>query len=370
MIGGFFNPILQGGTAASMDVDFVASTQSAQIGIGITFSNLSDPTPIFNFWEFGDGSFSTASNPTKSFLSPGDYTITLNAVDNNSGGIEEKIDYIDISKVFLLDSYPGATAAFSTSRISSTYNGDCMIVRRSTDNATQSIGFSNNELDTTSLLSFAGAGNAFITTWFDQSNSNNNVISGTAANQPRIVNNGTLETLNGRPAPRFLGNTSLIHTTTTKTFSQPLTIFNVSKLTASSGIDASIIYDSLAASGDRCLLYHTGNTESPFNTFRYGAFDLKTISSSTTNTLLTTTIHSGTASLARTQGVQRHIGTTDSPGTQSLSGLTIGGLRGLNTIASQYAFSGHIAEFIMYDSNKNADLVGIESIINSYWLIY
>jgi PKD repeat protein len=96
MIGGFFNPILQGGTAASMDVDFVASTQSTDTGVGITFSNLSDPTPVFNFWEFSDGSFSTASSPQKSFTTPGTYSITLNAVDAVSGGIETKIDYISI----------------------------------------------------------------------------------------------------------------------------------------------------------------------------------------------------------------------------------------------------------------------------------
>jgi PKD repeat protein len=94
--GAFFNPILTSGTASSMSVDFVASTQSTETGIGITFSNLSSPTPVFNYWTFGDGSFSTASNPNKSYISQGTYSVILRAVDNVSGGIEEKTDYIFI----------------------------------------------------------------------------------------------------------------------------------------------------------------------------------------------------------------------------------------------------------------------------------
>jgi hypothetical protein len=96
-IGSFFNPILAGGgTVSSMDVDFIASTQSTQAGEIVSFTNLSDPTPIFNFWEFGDGSFSTASNPDKIYSSIGAFSITLNACDNVSGSIESKNDYIII----------------------------------------------------------------------------------------------------------------------------------------------------------------------------------------------------------------------------------------------------------------------------------
>jgi len=96
-IGSFFNPILAGGgTVSSMDVDFIASTQSTTAGATISFTNLSDPTPIFNFWEFGDGSFSTASNPDKIYSSLGTFSVTLNACDLTSGGIKTKTDYISM----------------------------------------------------------------------------------------------------------------------------------------------------------------------------------------------------------------------------------------------------------------------------------
>jgi len=115
MIGGFFNPILQGGTAASMDVDFVASTQSTDGGVGITFSNLSDPTPVFNFWDFGDGSFSTASTPNKIYFLQGTYSVTLNAVDLVSGGIETKINYINILTSLTYTNATGGTTLEYTS---------------------------------------------------------------------------------------------------------------------------------------------------------------------------------------------------------------------------------------------------------------
>jgi len=54
----------------------------------------------------------------------------------------------------LLDEYSGAAAAYSLRRLSSSYSGDAIVVRRSSDNATQSIGFVNNELDTNALSTF------------------------------------------------------------------------------------------------------------------------------------------------------------------------------------------------------------------------
>ena len=82
-----------------------------------------------------------------------------------------------------------------------------MEVRRSSDNALQDIGFdANGDLDTASLLSFVGAGDGFVRTWYDQSGNVNNFQQTTTSNQPQIVASGVVDLLNLKPSISFLGN--------------------------------------------------------------------------------------------------------------------------------------------------------------------
>ena len=87
----------------------------------------------------------------------------------------------------LLNDYSGAAAAYSLRLLDNTYSGNAIKVRRSSDNTEQDIAFVNNELYTASLETFAGAGDAFVTTWYDQSGSGNDATQTTAASQPQIV---------------------------------------------------------------------------------------------------------------------------------------------------------------------------------------
>ena len=108
--------------------------------------------------------------------------------------------------IFLLDEYPNVKAAYSMRKLSSTYTGACIRVRRSSDNTEQDIGFVNDELDTTALLSFVGSNNGYVTTWYNQKGTGFNLNTATAINQPLIVNSGVVETVNRRPA--ILGDTN------------------------------------------------------------------------------------------------------------------------------------------------------------------
>jgi hypothetical protein len=93
--------------------------------------------------------------------------------------------------------FAGSLAAFST-RIpaGSIYNGPLVRVRRSSDNAETDIGTLSADangdkfLDSAALLTFVGAGNGFVTVWYDQSGNARNVSQTTVNNQPRIVNAG------------------------------------------------------------------------------------------------------------------------------------------------------------------------------------
>jgi hypothetical protein len=61
-------------------------------------------------------------------------------------------------------------------------------------------------LDANALLAHVGAGNGFVTTWYDQSGNGRHATQTTAGNQPRIVGSGAIETFNGRPAVRMLSD--------------------------------------------------------------------------------------------------------------------------------------------------------------------
>lgn len=125
---------------------------------------------------------------------------------------------------FILDrlSTPVA-AAYSLQKLKADYAGTPIRVRRSSDNAEANIPFgADGWLDQTALLAHVGAGSGFVTTWYDQSGSGRHATQTTAANQPRIVNAGVVQTLNGRPTldqvttngrlniPAFSGMTSAL----------------------------------------------------------------------------------------------------------------------------------------------------------------
>lgn len=111
--------------------------------------------------------------------------------------------------VTILDSLSASSAAaFSTRKLRSAYAGQCMNVRRSSDNAQQDIGFVNGVLDTASLLAFVGANNGFVTKWYDQSGNARDVSQATAVNQPQIVASGVVNLLNSKPAVKSIAANS------------------------------------------------------------------------------------------------------------------------------------------------------------------
>ncbi len=102
--------------------------------------------------------------------------------------------------------FPLVNLLLSVRKVNPAYNGPCMRVRRSNDNAEQDIYFTNaGNLDTASLQLFTGSNNAFVAKWYDQSlnaydvEQNNNLL------QPQIVSGGSiLLSDNGLPAITFV----------------------------------------------------------------------------------------------------------------------------------------------------------------------
>ena len=116
---------------------------------------------------------------------------------------------------YLLDTYSGAAAAYSVARrLSSTYTGALIRVRRSSDNAEQDIGYTvGNVLDESALTTFVGANNGFVVTIYDQSGNNRNQSQSTVLKQPRVINSGVLETVSGKPSINFINGTWMRNST-------------------------------------------------------------------------------------------------------------------------------------------------------------
>lgn len=91
-------------------------------------------------------------------------------------------------------------------RIRSGYKGNALYVRRSSDNAKAIIAYKSGVLDTVSLLAFVGGGSGYVEGIWDQSNHKFYFEQTDTSKQARIVNSGTLETKNGKPALYFDGS--------------------------------------------------------------------------------------------------------------------------------------------------------------------
>lgn len=106
----------------------------------------------------------------------------------------------------MLDTFSGATAAYSLRLLSNSYSGNCVTVRRDSDNLDANIGFSGGALDTSALAAHCGSANGFVATWFDQSGNSRNAAQLTDSRQPKIYDGTTgVMTENGKPALQFDG---------------------------------------------------------------------------------------------------------------------------------------------------------------------
>lgn len=184
--------------------DFSGTPTSVNIGDTVAFTDLSTNTPTSWSWAFAGGTpaTSTTQNPSIVYNTAGTYGVDLTASNIAGSDLESKPNYITVINPYLLDNYTGATAAYSVRKLSSTATS-ALRVRRSSDNTEQDIGFVGLDLDTTALSSFVGAGNGFITKWYDQSTNGNHLLQTTAATQPQIVFSGAVYTINGKPSVKY-----------------------------------------------------------------------------------------------------------------------------------------------------------------------
>lgn len=77
-------------------VDFAASQTTIFTGGTIDFTDLSSNSPTSWSWNFGDGGMSNQQNPSYSYSTPGTYTVTLAATNQDGTTTESKLGYITV----------------------------------------------------------------------------------------------------------------------------------------------------------------------------------------------------------------------------------------------------------------------------------
>jgi ELWxxDGT repeat protein len=78
------------------EADFHASETTICASVAIDFFDDSSGTYDKRYWDFGDGSNSTCPNPSHTYVTAGNYTVSLTVSDGYGDDTETKIDYITV----------------------------------------------------------------------------------------------------------------------------------------------------------------------------------------------------------------------------------------------------------------------------------
>jgi len=273
---------------------------------------------------------------------------------------------IQPSTGLLLDQYTGAAAAYSLRKLSLIYSGDAIIVRRASDNATQSIGFlSNGELDTSSLESFCAGTDGFVTTWYDQSGNGVDAAQTIAGAQPKIVSSGSTILDNSKPCVQFDGIANSIVTSSNFIAITDLSLFVLRKFNFLQPRPQDIISQGATASSQGFKYGMSGGAQDQlviYYSSSYAATDGTTTINQELHSLITTssttTLNINAAGQALSVSSGRQIGNNNDP-------LTIG-----KRDSGGGFFNGNIQELVIYTADKSTDESGIEININDFYNIY
>lgn len=259
--------------------------------------------------------------------------------------------------VMLLDAYSGAAAAYSLRKLRFNYSGSAIQVRRSSDNATQDIGFTaSGQLDTSALTTFVGSNNGFVTTWYDQSGNSAHITQSNATSQPQIVNSGSIISVTGTgsstPAIYFDGSNDFMTRTNFSWINYSM--FSVQKALGNvvwqNGFGNGVGLNT--SSGSQYSLYERGVADHNFAT---RTNDLRLItgirdqSISKLNAYINTSLYTLTTSSANTPS----------------TGFYVGALDGTSLF-----YNGHQSELVFYTSDQSSNVSNIQSNINTHYGIY
>lgn len=245
---------------------------------------------------------------------------------------------------FLLDTYTGAAAGYSTRRLATSAT-NLMRIREDAGDTETDIGYdSNNELDTAAIATHCGTANGYVVTWYDQAGSNNATQS-TETNQPQIYNGTAVITENGKPALDFDGINDFFETGTA------FNMRGVFFVTKQNDTNNSAILGSNST---------TVHLQFATNNLRLKNSSTIVHATTQTNQLLCFVQNDTTSALATNGGTA----TTGTIGTTAFGNF----IGKYSTLTSP--LDGVLQELVIYETNQSSNRTGIETNINSEYLIY
>lgn len=254
----------------------------------------------------------------------------------------------------ILDLYPGAEAAYSLRSLSSSAT-NVVRVRRSSDNAEQD--FTATQITDGTLLTFTGAGDGFVATWYDQSGNTNDAAQATATSQPKIVSSGVLVSggldFDGVDDSLFTASPVLADT------------FSIFCAADASSLTSNLAIYSQHISGSSNRFAFSESNAGNMYTFFKEPTALNTTTMIGSSRQLTTNIKNGTTAAIHIDGGADEGG--------ALLSATVLSAKFSIASANQgtVAFSPLLAsEIIIYNTDQSANRVAIETNINDYYGIY
>jgi PKD repeat protein len=77
--------------------DFTASPEQGSAPLKVTFNDSSSGDITHWHWDFGDGQFSSDSEPNHTYTAAGDYTVSLATMGPGGSDVETKTEYIKVA---------------------------------------------------------------------------------------------------------------------------------------------------------------------------------------------------------------------------------------------------------------------------------
>jgi hypothetical protein len=289
---------------------------------------------------------------------------------------------INQGDVFFSDFFEPPTAGYALRKLNpSAIN--CIRVRRSNDNAEQDIGFINSKpnapLNTGQLMQFVGANDGFVVTWYDQSGLNRDAEQTTGANQPQIVNSGSLITENGLPTIEFNGTSHNLPIADFQTAAYVhVNLFSVLRYTGTTG-DHSIFSKLLATGNNRSFSIRISNNIWDTRLSANGTTTFIRYSSSNnppSGQQIFTNINdlSQSTNADRIQFYRNGTNTTKTAVntnniTSAFNANTTFDISSTGTGNTNF-FQGNMQEIIFYDSSKASERIAIETNQNNYYNVF